>query len=195
MQDPQTCTFSPIATIHLLTWPLADPSRNISCPSATFGVPACRSRGTCRGAPDRPIFKHSISIGGLSHLTSCLALWMRPDLDAHRNLLLKQLFPHYPPSKRHKETDNGSWSCWVIGRLARYSWSSHSEIVINGRPTIDNEQYHLVLQAWGWNYCVRFTNVKSINMRARLSTHVSRWQSMMSILTNRFLPGTSSKSL
>lgn len=186
MQDPQTCTFSPFHSFsHMTTWwPPPELVLVVLCHGQIF--PVCLQCSVSQAAeikagapvhPDRPILNHSISIGGLSHLTSCLALWMRPDLNAHRNLLLKQLFPHYPPSKRHKETENGTWSSWVIGRLAHYSWSSHSEIVINGRPTIDNEQYHFVLQARGWNYCVRFTKltVKSINMPVRLSTRHSQW--------------------
>lgn len=126
-QDPQTCTFSPFHSFsHMTTWwPPPELVLVVLCHGQIF--PVCLQCSVSQPAeikagapvhPDRPILNHSISIGGLSHLTSCLALWMRPDLNAHRNLLLKQLFPHYPPSKRHKETENGTWSSWVIGRLA-----------------------------------------------------------------------------
>lgn len=124
------CMFSPAATTHLLAGTLADPVQILSlsvCVPAKYFISVCIV-GCCRLEDKRHargrtciLMNARSNTFGLSHLTCCQAPWMCPDPDAHRNLLLKQLFPRYPPSNRHEKTDK------LASRI------SNSETVRNGR--------------------------------------------------------------
>lgn len=110
---------------HLLTPSRYCPCRfvfqlNISFPCASLGVAGWKTIGT-RGDAHASSWMHTQTQAVMSHLTCCQAPWMCRDPDPHRNLLLKQLFPRYPPSNRHEKADK------LASRI------SNSETVRNGR--------------------------------------------------------------